>query len=351
MPKHGTPTHQELALRWFADGDGDGTGPWDVPRIARALGYHRGTIRRWLDLDGALGGGVLPTISRRRPHVDRHKLSAAARNTLVNIMRADPQLFYWEAHLRLWSMTGESCSVATVARLCKAAGFDDKVATTKSIRQDPQTMRLHAEARRLYHPRQFLFVDETHSVSKDMRRRRGKAQHGKRCVVPLTQRLGQSFTTLAAMDATGIVDHDTKELSSRPTADKPAAVDFELFMAMVRATILPHLQPADARQLARSVLIIDNCSLHHDGLDQLREIVEGVYGAVLLYTPQYCPRANAIEAAFSLMNYNIALDESFARASPKLAIERALNMIGPREASHFVERSRKDVEKWLRLVV
>ena len=56
-------------------------------------------------------------------------------------------------------------------------------------------------------------------------------------------------------------------------------------------------QPADARQLARSVLIIDNCSLHHDGLDQLREIVEGVYGAVLLYTPQYCPRANAIEAA------------------------------------------------------
>ena len=51
------------------------------------------------------------------------------------------------------------------------------------------------------------------------------------------------------------------------------------------------------------------------------------------------------------MNYNIALDESFARASPKLAIERALNMIGPREASHFVERSRKDVEKWLRLVV
>ena len=108
---------------------------------------------------------------------------------------------------------------------------------------------------------------------------------------------------------------------------------------------------ADARQLARSVLIIDNCSLHHDGLDQLREIVEGVYGAVLLYTPQYCPRANAIEAAFSLMNYNIALDESFARASPKLAIERALNMIGPREASHFVERSRKDVEKWLRLVV
>ena len=38
-------------------------------------------------------------------------------------------------------------------------------------------------------------------------------------------------------------------------------------------------------------------------------------------------------------------------ASPKLAIERALNMIGPREASHFVECSRKDVEKWLRLVV
>ena len=42
------------------------------------------------------------------------------------------------------------------------------------------------------------------------------------------------------------------------------------------------------------------------------------------------------------------LQQALAWREPKYAIERALNLVGPIEASHFIERSRKDVEAWLK---
>eukprot|EP01048_Picozoa_sp_COSAG05_P031437 COSAG05_NODE_11476_length_511_cov_7.788835_2_plen_85_part_00 len=84
---------------------------------------------------------------------------------------------------------------------------------------------------------------------------------------------------------------------------------------MVQEVIIPYLQPCDERQLPRSVLVLDNASVHHfsDEEDYLRQMVEEK-GAKLLFIPQYTPRANAIEAGFGLMNHFI--DENYVPRNP-----------------------------------
>ena len=101
--------------------------------------------------------------------------------------------------------------------------------------------------------------------------------------------------------------------------------------------------------LPLSVLVIDNCSLHWFTAGQINELkrdVEAV-GAKLLYIPQYCPRANAIEAGFSQVNKNLEDDIAFANADPAGALEKALLDVTAEQALSFCRRSNKDVRKWL----
>ena len=69
-------------------------------------------------------------------------------------------------------------------------------------------------------------------------------------------------------------------------------------------------------------------------------------GAKLLFIPQYCPRANAIEAGFSQMNKFLEEDTDLAMDCPWVAINSALLRIGPQYGEAFVRRSTKDVRGW-----
>ena len=95
-------------------------------------------------------------------------------------------------------------------------------------------------------------------------------------------------------------------------------------MLMFRKCVLPHLNPCDARRLPRSVLIVDNASLHWSSPDQLNELQAEVQsvGAELLYIPQYCPRANAIEGGFSQVNKELEADIVLADRDPERALDR-----------------------------
>ena len=98
------------------------------------------------------------------------------------------------------------------------------------------------------------------------------------------------------------------------------------------------------------MVIIDNASLHWGStgdstLNQLHELIKRK-GGVLLYTPPFCPRANAIEPMFKGMNDYIARDRHLARTNPKECIRRGL-LSGGQSALSYVLRSVHDVEKWL----
>ena len=91
------------------------------------------------------------------------------------------------------------------------------------------------------------------------------------------------------MDYTGMVDWVIQELASKETSRLPKAVDRKLWWLMFQECVLPHLQAYDSETSPpRSVLVLDNCSLHwftQRGLNRLEKAVRKK-GAKLIYIPQ-----------------------------------------------------------------
>ena len=68
----------------------------------------------------------------------------------------------------------------------------------------------------------------------------------------------------------------------------------------------------------------------------------------LIYTPPYCPRANAIENMFKAMNDDIrANTHGLAHTNPRQAIYNGLLSVTSHEATKLVRQSCLDVHSWL----
>ena len=205
--------------------------------------------------------------------------------------------------------------------------------------------------------RQFVFVDECHRRGRDLLRRRAKGRHGRPVHTDNTANLSRAWTILAAMDVTGLVAHEIVELNQTGAYNLPKAMNRQRLMAIFRAKILPHLRPADHRKLMRSVVVVDNCSLHWGCDDEnvafVNELDAAVRskGAVLVYTPPYCPRANAIEALFKAMNDGCRRNRALSKSNPTQAMREGLLAVDALKAATFVEQSRLAVQKWHRFCV
>ena len=70
----------------------------------------------------------------------------------------------------------------------------------------------------------------------------------------------------------------------------------ERFTNFVRNVLLPHINPFNGVN-PRSVVIMDNASIHH--VDQVVDLIERQAGAKLCFLPPYSPDLNPAEGLFS----------------------------------------------------
>ena len=75
----------------------------------------------------------------------------------------------------------------------------------------------------------------------------------------------------------------------------------DTFYQYILEYLLPHLQAFNGTN-AHSVVVMDNCSIHH--VEPIAEIIQDA-GAILHYLPPYSPDFNPIEMAFSKVKYKI----------------------------------------------
>ena len=263
-------------------------------QIAKANKTTVRNLQRWNDRESKTGS----LVNKRRTYAHRFKLSQIAIDMVCSILESDPAAFYDEVQWRVWARTGETASIRTFARMGKRLGFDDKVAETRSHHRDPVKMRLHAEQRSMYDSRAMIFVDEKHNRGRDLHRRRAKGRNGKKPLVPVSVHLARNWSWLAGMTSTGFIDCDIVELG---VGAMPNAVDRERFWVMFRRCIWPHLQPFIDDGVLRpcSIVVIDNCSLHHDDKQMLKQLCENLPplpngqpqlgSAKLIYIPPFCP--------------------------------------------------------------
>ena len=97
---------------------------------------------------------------------------------------------------------------------------------------------------------------------------------------------------------------------------------FEEFLCQC---LLPIIMPYDGNN-ARSVVVMDNASIHH--LDRVKDIITGI-GAKLIFLPPYSPDLMPLEEVFAEVKSLLRANDSLyiASTTPELVVNSALSTI------------------------
>ena len=131
----------------------------------------------------------------------------------------------------------------------------------------------------------FVWVDETRSDLRDSHRKTG---YGLRGIPSVSFQLRIRSTRISAVSC--ITTDGVEDLYLTE-----GTVNGDGFMEFVQQCLLPILKPFNG-QNAKSIVLLDNASIHH--VEKVQEGVNGV-GALLWFFPPYSPDLNPIEECFS----------------------------------------------------
>ena len=167
-------------------------------------------------------------------------------------------------------------------------------------------------------------MDETGSNLKDTLRKYGYALCGDRATSHRSLVRGQRMTSIAAMCTKGV-------LAVTTTAD---TVNGNNFFDFVRGSLIPELMPFDGFS-PRSVVIMDNCSVH-----RVQEVVSlfNDTGILLLYLPPYSPDFNPIELLFGYIKHFLKDHECIVGTIPfKVLIQAAFDSVTSDMCNGWIE--------------
>ena len=132
-----------------------------------------------------------------------------------------------------------------------------------------------------YDVRQFVWVDETGSDDRNRRRKFGYSLRGEPPVCHHLLHRGRRISAIVAMSTDGVVTYDLVH----------GSVNGEKFIQFLQGKLVPEMLPYDGEN-PRSILVMDNCSIHHvqPVMDTLKQM-----GILVLFLPPYSLDMNPIE--------------------------------------------------------
>ena len=250
--------------------------------VATRLGVDPTTVRRIIrkfKRTGNVGKEKYPV----RLHPLR-KLSLPIQFCIADLVLQRPGIYINELQHHILQHHGEQISSSTICRFLHSAGFTrQRLRIAASQRDDVARANFAAEVS-MYKPEMLIFLDKTGSDRRNCIRREGYSIRGRPLVSRKFLSRGTRINSIAFISVCGVLDCKTYKHT----------VDGETFYNFVQSSLLPHLMPFDGHN-PHSVVIMDNCAIHH--VSGIREMIEEV-GALLLYLPPYSPDFNPIEEAF-----------------------------------------------------
>jgi len=144
-----------------------------------------------------------------------------------------------------------------------------------------------------------VWVDETGCDVRATMRFYGYSLIGQRATCHHTCERGKRLT-IAALPTNGIIATDFLQC----TCSGEECFDF------LRGILMAQMLPFDGLN-PNSILIMDNCSVHHT--DEVNTLLEES-GILVLYLPPYSPDFNPMEEAFSYVKHYLKVHDSVAAA-------------------------------------
>src|SRR5271168_98605 len=132
---------------------------------------------------------------------------------------------------------------------------------------------------------QYVFVDESGSDERTGDRTHGYAKRGVPARIARWLRSRTRISVLPAYTVEGYIDFITFE----------GTCNAEIFESFILGNVLPLMNPWP---LNRSVLVMDNHSIHHARIDSIKEACL-LKGVKIVFLPPYSPDYNPIEESFN----------------------------------------------------
>ena len=250
--------------------------------VAKRLNVDTSTVWRVVRLFNCTG-----TVAKRPYPADRRakKLTNGVKFYILNYVVEKPHSYLREIQAEVETVTGDDISASSLCRLLKEMNFSRQKMQMVAKQQDDQLRSAFRCDVTLYEPHMLVFIDETGFDRRNSLRRYGYSVRG---MVPQCHRLlvrGERISVIGIMTIDGILDLKVVHGSSNG----------DVFLEFVENNLLPCLMPFNGRN-HNSIVILDNCSIHH--VAPVTDLINSV-GAMVHYLPPYSPDYNPIEWCFS----------------------------------------------------
>lgn len=201
--------------------------------------------------------------------------------------------------------TNTEVSPSTVCKLLASYGLTRKKIQHVALQRNMKHRGLFTANISSFPKEMLVWVDETGCDKREMLRKSGYSFRGERAVYQKLLVRGRRISAIAALSWTGgILDVEITNES----------VDGDKFYDFLCGTLIPSMHPYDGLS-SNSVVIMDNCSIHH--VNEVQQLLDNA-GILVFYLPPYSPDLNPIEAAFSYVKSYLKQHHDVMDAFPNI---------------------------------
>jgi len=207
---------------------------------------------------------------------------------MLGMLEHSPDLYLDEIQEQLSTVHGLELSLRTICRTLKRLGMTSKKLSKPAAEQCEEARREFALEVGKYPPEYLVTADESAVNLLTTYRINGWAYKGTRARKACNFVRGTRYSLLPAITVHGLIYTHVKIGGYN-------GEQFAEWLEGLLEVMNPYLTP-------KSVLILDNCRIHH--VDEVQELCDAK-GVKLLYLPPYSPDFNPIEECFSWIKHYI----------------------------------------------
>jgi transposase len=173
-------------------------------------------------------------------------------------------------------------SIGCIRYLLDREGWTRKATQRRALERCAPLREAWQGIQKTWDADQLVFLDESGANERTGDRKYGWSPAGLICAQSKPLKRSERWSILPALSIDGYLDYIIHQ----------GAITADIFVEFVEEMVLPHCSPYPG---PRSVLILDNASIHKD--PRLQHLCDEA-GVILKFLPPYSPDYNPIEATF-----------------------------------------------------
>ena len=290
-------------------------------QVAKNLGVDKSTVSRV-----CLRFFTTGSLSKKPYPKDKayRKLTTPAQLLILHLVLERPGVYLSELQRELSSVLLLDVDVSTICRFLHASGFTRQKLRYIALQRDEFLRQKFIVDMSVYEPEMLVFLDETGADRRNTLRKYGYSMRGKPPQKHTLLVRGERASAIANISMKGLLDIDVVK----------GTVDGDKFYDYTQKHLLPHLMPYNGVN-PHSVVVLDNCSIHHT--EGIASMIEEV-GAIVHFLPPYSPDLNPIEETFSKVKAEMKhLEESMPNLSDiETIVFNAFTTVTPEDCQGWI---------------